>query len=115
MTTGWVICGIADSSVIVRTPLPGMLKTIVSRSPVSAFESRIACRSEPTPPLLVLVTTIWRHRIDRCRHHDDVVRWVESGSSDPTPIVLVSVPPDGVNVTDLHRGTRVRPGVSRLQ
>ena len=52
-----MIAGSAVSGVIVGTPVPGMLKTIVSRSPLSAFESRIACRSEPGPASFVLVTT----------------------------------------------------------
>ena len=58
MTTGWLITGNADNSVIVCTPPPGMSNTIVSRSPLSAFESMIAWRSEPGPLSLVLVTSI---------------------------------------------------------
>ena len=37
-----------------------MLKTIVSRSPLSAFDSAIACRSEPGPLSLVFVTAMLR-------------------------------------------------------
>ena len=49
--------GNPDCGVIVCTPLPGMLNVIVSTSPLSAFDSRIACRNEPAPLSFVLVTT----------------------------------------------------------
>ena len=55
MMTGWLINGSAVSGVIVCTPAPGMLNTIVSRSPLSPFESRIAWRSEPGPLSFVLI------------------------------------------------------------
>ena len=50
----------SDAGTIVRTPAPGMLKTIVSRSPLSAFDSAIAWRSEPGPVSLVFVTAMLR-------------------------------------------------------
>ena len=57
MTTGWLMSPSWDCSVIVGTPAPGMLKTIVSRSPLSAFDAAIAFRSEPGPLSSVFVTT----------------------------------------------------------
>ena len=53
--TGTVIVGSADSGVIVWTPAPGIAKLIVCR-PEAALAFRIACRSEPGPLSLVLVT-----------------------------------------------------------
>jgi hypothetical protein len=55
MTTGSVIVGKLEVGEIVRTPAPGILKTIVSR-PGEALASRIACWREPAPLSLVLVT-----------------------------------------------------------
>ena len=57
MITGWSIRSRPDCSVIVGTPPPGMLKTMVSRSPLSAFEISIACRRDPGPLSAVVVTT----------------------------------------------------------
>jgi hypothetical protein len=53
--TGSVIVGSALVVVMVRTPEPGMLKAMVSK-PELALASRIACRSDPAPASLVLVT-----------------------------------------------------------
>ena len=47
-----------------RTPDPGMLKVMVLVSE-AALASRIACRREPGPLLLVLVTTLSPSRIVR--------------------------------------------------
>src|SRR5437773_6288123 len=55
MVTGSVIVGRKNASIIVCTPAPGMLKTIVS-APGLALASRIACLSDPAPMVLVLVT-----------------------------------------------------------
>ena len=52
--TGTVMLGSGDKSEIVWAPVP-MLKSIVF-DPGVAFESRIACRSEPAPESLVSVT-----------------------------------------------------------
>ena len=60
MTTGWLIDGSPVSGAIVRTPVPGMLNEMRSTSPVSAFESRMACRSDPGPLSFVFVTRIVR-------------------------------------------------------
>jgi hypothetical protein len=46
--------GRAVNGLIVWTPLP-ILNAIISRPPV-AFASRIACRKEPAPASLVLLT-----------------------------------------------------------
>ena len=56
MITGWSMRSRPDCSVIVGTPPPGMLKTMVSRSPLSAFEISIACRRDPGPLSAVVVT-----------------------------------------------------------
>ncbi len=56
MVTCSVIVGSADAGVIVWTPVPGILNVIVSALRF-AFASRIACRSEPAPASLVLLTT----------------------------------------------------------
>jgi hypothetical protein len=50
-----VICGRAEVGVIVLTPVPDILKLIVS-APACPLASVIAWRSEPAPELLVLVT-----------------------------------------------------------
>ena len=50
-----VMIGRTDASEIVWTPLPVMLKSIVS-APGLALASVIACRSEPAPLSLMLVT-----------------------------------------------------------
>ena len=55
MTTGSVIVGRAEAGVMACTPEP-IAKTIVSRTPADAFESRIACRSDPAPESAVVVT-----------------------------------------------------------
>ena len=60
MTTGWLMNASSDCSVIVGTLPPGMLKTIVSRSPPSASDSASAFRSEPGPLSLVFVTAMLR-------------------------------------------------------
>src|SRR5690242_7044885 len=56
MMTGSVMAGSADSGAIVWTPVPGMLKAIVSSAPTLAFASTIACRSDPAPLSFVVVT-----------------------------------------------------------
>src|SRR4051812_24225827 len=79
MTIGPVMIGSAVVGRILCTPLPGMANTIVS-GPVAAFESRMACRSEPVPLSLTFVTvnaaaaqrlsrfsTRSRGRVDFCR------------------------------------------------
>ena len=72
---------------------PGMLKTIVSRSPASAFESRIAWRSEPVPALFVFVTTISRPAgVTVVASVTTLSAGFESGRSDPTPIVAAQRP-----------------------
>src|SRR5215467_9129219 len=55
MTTGDEMLGREDGTSIVCTPLPGMLKWIVS-VPTLALASVIACRSDPAPLSAVLVT-----------------------------------------------------------
>src|SRR5438876_1087745 len=57
MITGSSMVGSADVGLIVCTPLLGMLKLIVSRTPTLALEQLIASRSEPVPLSLVLMTT----------------------------------------------------------
>src|SRR6476646_10317845 len=55
MTIGLVMTGRGEASVMVNGPVPGMLKLIALVSPLMlAFP--IACRSEPSPVSLVLVT-----------------------------------------------------------
>ena len=54
MITGKVMVGSCVVGVIVCTPVP-ILKWIVSPLPL-AFASRIACRSDPGPESLILVT-----------------------------------------------------------
>src|SRR5271157_3926701 len=54
--TGTVIAGSAESGLIVCTPEPGMLKSIVW-TPEAALTLRIACRNEPGPELFVIWTT----------------------------------------------------------
>jgi hypothetical protein len=55
--TASLIAGSALASVIVFTAAPGMLKLIVSRPGKAALlASRIACRNEPAPASLILVT-----------------------------------------------------------
>jgi hypothetical protein len=49
------MAGRADSGRMVWTPPPSIWKPIVFE-PGWAFESRMACRSEPSPASLVLVT-----------------------------------------------------------
>ena len=44
-----------EERLIVWTPPPAMLKLMMS-APAAPFASRIACRSEPAPESLVLVT-----------------------------------------------------------
>jgi hypothetical protein len=56
MVTGLVIWGNSVASEIILTPLPGMLKLTVSAVAGVALASRIACRSEPAPLSLMLVT-----------------------------------------------------------
>src|SRR5690349_11580893 len=56
MTTGPVTVGRADVGAMVCTPVPLRLNWIVSE-PVCALASRMACRSEPLPVSLRLVTT----------------------------------------------------------
>src|SRR5438445_11085807 len=59
MITGWSISGSDEASAIVCTPEPGMLnwiRFVVFGGGGLALESRIACRSEPAPLSLVLVT-----------------------------------------------------------
>ena len=56
MLTGSVTPGSGDCGVMVRTPVPGMLK-VMSSGPGFAFASRMAWRSEPAPALFVFVTT----------------------------------------------------------
>ena len=56
IVTGSEIVGNAVEGVIVWSPEPGMLKTIVS-APGWALASRIACLSEPAPLSPALVTT----------------------------------------------------------
>ncbi len=55
MVTASVISGSSVDSEIVFTPVPGMLNLIVS-APALLLASVIACRSEPAPESLVLVT-----------------------------------------------------------
>src|SRR5262245_32704814 len=56
MVTGSVRGGSPPAGLMVCTPAPGMLKVMVSASPL-ALASRIACRKEPAPLSLVFVTT----------------------------------------------------------
>ena len=53
--TGCVIAGSPEARWIVWTPEPGIAKTMRS-SPKLPFASRMACRSDPAPESLVLVT-----------------------------------------------------------
>src|SRR5688572_10713008 len=55
MIAGWLIVGSALASVMVWTPPPAMLKSIVC-TPAALLESVIACRKEPEPASLVFVT-----------------------------------------------------------
>src|SRR5262245_34376024 len=55
MTTGFEMTGRGDCGWITCGPVPGILKLIVF-APGLELESRIACRSEPSPKSLVLVT-----------------------------------------------------------
>ena len=57
MTTGSVTVGSGVSGLIVNGPVPVMLKLMTSGTFAVAFADRIACRSEPAPLSLVLVTT----------------------------------------------------------
>src|SRR5215217_5969084 len=57
MTTGSVIAGRDEVGAIVSGPLSAIRKVIVS-SPGLALALRIACRSEPSPPSRVVVTTV---------------------------------------------------------
>ena len=58
MMTDRVIVGSGVSGVIVYGPAGGMLKMIVGGVvPKTVFALSIACRSEPAPLSLVLVTT----------------------------------------------------------
>src|SRR5215813_2164934 len=57
MTTGSVIVGSGVSGPIVCGPAPAMLKLTTSGTFALRFADRIACRSEPAPLSLVLVTT----------------------------------------------------------
>src|SRR5579883_2181793 len=55
MTTESVMVGKGERGWIVCASAPGMSKMIVSR-PGWALASRIACRSDPSPPSAVLIT-----------------------------------------------------------
>src|SRR4051812_27827642 len=55
ITNGLVIVGKAEVGVMVKGPPPGMLKTMASAAIVT-LASVIACRKDPAPLLLVLVT-----------------------------------------------------------
>src|SRR5438046_357813 len=48
--------GKAESGWIACTPLPGMLNSMESSTPALRLESRIACRSEPSPLSRELMT-----------------------------------------------------------
>ena len=56
ITTASVMAGSAPAGAMVRTPVPGIWKTMTSR-PLVALASRIACWREPGPLRLVLLTT----------------------------------------------------------
>ncbi len=56
MTSGVVIVGKGEAAAIVRTPAPGMSKSIVFVPPTAWSESTIAWRSDPGPPSAVVVT-----------------------------------------------------------
>ena len=55
IVVGPVICGRAEAGTIVWTPEPTMLNSIVS-APPAALASMMACRREPAPESLTLVT-----------------------------------------------------------
>src|SRR4051794_14170007 len=57
MMTGCVMSGSAVVSVIVWTPVPGILKTIVS-VPALAFASKMAWRKLPAPLSFVFATVM---------------------------------------------------------
>src|SRR4030095_12744923 len=61
MVTGSVTAGSGVRGVIVCGPAPAMLKLITSGTFVERFADKIACRSEPAPLSLVLVTTKVAH------------------------------------------------------
>ncbi len=56
MMTGSEIAGSGAPRSIAKGPGPGMSNAIVSRTPTLAFESVIACRSEPGTPSTAVVT-----------------------------------------------------------
>src|SRR5262245_22434360 len=56
MTTGLLMIGKNDSTVMVCVPLGAMLKVIVFVCPGAALELRIAWRNEPGPVSAVVVT-----------------------------------------------------------
>src|SRR5262245_22096892 len=57
MTTGSVTAGSGVTGLIVNGPAPAILKLIASGTLVLEFADKIACRNEPAPLSLVLVTT----------------------------------------------------------
>src|SRR6188472_1654263 len=56
MTSGSVIGGSGVTGLIVCGPVPEMLKLIASGTLAVEFADRMACRNEPAPLSLVLVT-----------------------------------------------------------
>ena len=73
---------------------------IVSTSPLSAFDSRIACRSEPAPLSLVLVTTRLRPAGVTVVVSKEVLSpGVDSALPDATLATRVTVPPAAVTTS----------------
>ena len=81
-----------------RTPAPGMLNTIVSRSPLSALDSAIAFRSEPGPLSFVFVTAMLRlPAVTVVVSNTELLPGVGSKLLDVTPAPNVNVAPARVD------------------
>src|SRR5216117_2826843 len=91
-----------DAGAIVCTPAPGMLNVIVS-APGFALASRIACRSEPAPLSLVLVTVNVAAKRDCAWRSEAAVRHTVSEKRESRRVVVIRTSPLGLGGQDVSR------------